>query len=158
MPRGSAPGEHRGGRKPGTRNRETLERLAEAEADVRRAKADGRQLAKDVLEEFMLMFKDMAERHAPSGRAQGAKPDEIRFEKYARLAIQCAQTLAPYQSPTFKAIMVTPPPEKDEPVRAITLRIFDHDGREISNRDDKEIDPIEAMRTYRKIVAASSAR
>src|SRR5271163_1681048 len=103
----------------------------------------------------MLMFKDMAQHHAPSGRTQGAEPDGIKFERYARLAIHCALSLAPYQSPTFRAIMVTPPPEKDEPVRVITLKIFDHDGKEIFDRDGKETDPVEAMRTYRKIVAAS---
>jgi len=82
----------------------TLERLAVAEADLRRARANGRPLAKDVLEDLMLMFKGTAEHHVPSGPARGAEPDVVRFEKYARLTIHCAQSLAPFQSPTFKAI------------------------------------------------------
>lgn len=37
--------------------------------------------------------------------------DEDKFGKWARLAIECAAKLAPYQSPTFRAVVVGPTPD-----------------------------------------------
>jgi len=55
--------------------------------------------------------------------------DVVGFARYARQAIEIAAKLAPFQSPTFRAVMVAPPdkgPEDD--VQVINLRIFDHTG------------------------------
>jgi hypothetical protein len=97
MPKGgSKPGERRGGRQRGTPNKTTMERLLRAERETAVAQAEGRKLAKEVLDDFMVLFA-------------GSQPDEAKFEKYARLAIATAADLAPYQSPTFKAIAVMAP-------------------------------------------------
>jgi len=105
---GARPG---AGRPRGVRNKATIEKALIAEQVVARAEMTGRKLAKEVLDEFMHLFAGMAASTqplppgmpVPSGRA----PDEAKFEKYARLAIQCAKDLAAYQSPTFRAIAVT---------------------------------------------------
>jgi len=50
-----------------------------------------------------------------------------QFEKWARLAMECASKLAPYQSPTFRAIVVAPAPDtnKAEQRKRFTLTIFE---------------------------------
>jgi len=62
--------------------------------------------------------------------------DEAKFQKYAALAIECARLLTPYQSPTFRAVMVTPPPEAPSKKR-FTLTIVDnYNGRALAAADD----------------------
>lgn len=132
---GSKPGERRGGRKPGTRNRKTLEQLklqaANASRVVEIAARDNRKLAKDVLEEFMLLFAGMAAVSQPLPPGAVATPGRIphdeKFEKYATLAVDCAKALAKYQSPTFRAIVIAPPPPTGptEQRKRFTLTIFD---------------------------------
>jgi hypothetical protein len=135
MPRAKK-GERFGGRTKGTPNKATAERnliaAREAEARVAAAQASGRKLGKDVLDEFMHLFAGMAATYQPMppGVAvpQGRKPDEAQFEKYARLAVHCAQKLAPYQSPTFQAIMIAPPPPDPRLAgqrKRFTLTIFE---------------------------------
>jgi hypothetical protein len=115
------------GRKKGSLNLATRERAAIAARVVTEAKAAGRQLAKDVLSDFTEMFKSIAVRYQPLAGNENA--DEAKFEKWARLAVDCAALAAPFQSPTFRAVTVVPPdkgPEDD--VTVINLKIFDHTG------------------------------
>lgn len=135
--RGPKPGTPRsGGRPKGARNKATIEReliaAQIAEKRIDEAVNSGRKLGKDVLDEFMHLFAGMAATYQPMppGVAvpQGRKPDEAQFEKYARLAVHCATKLAPYQSPTFQAIMVAPPPPvplPDGQRKRFTLTIFE---------------------------------
>jgi hypothetical protein len=101
---GGKPGERRGGRKKGSLNLATRERAAISARDVTEAKAAGRQLAKDVLSDFTEMFKSMAVQYLPLAANENA--DEAKFEKWARLAVDCAARAAPLQSPTFRAVTV----------------------------------------------------
>lgn len=91
--------------------------------------------------------------------------DPIKFERYARFAVYCAQSLAPYQSPTLRAVMVAPQPEKnDTTTTTIRLKIFDNDGNELkdsssglSDRPDlSDDDPIEACKVYRRLVSGGN--
>jgi hypothetical protein len=124
---GSKPGERRGGRKRGSLNLATRERAAIAARAVTEAKASGRQLAKDVLSDFTEIFKSMAVRYQPL--AGNANADEAKFEKWARLAVDCAARAAPFQSPTFRAVTVVPPDKtREDDVTVINLKIFDHTG------------------------------
>lgn len=139
MPRGAAPGERRGGgRKPGQKNRATLEREAlrareeaarKAEIDVGLAKLAGKKLAKEVLEDFMVLFAGIAGTHQPYPPAQPQNPnyDAEKFERFARLTVDAAKELAKYQSPQFRAIVVAPAPDanKGEVRKRITLTIFE---------------------------------
>ena len=132
MPRGAKPGERRGGRVKGTPNRATIEKAKIAEQVMARAEMRGEQLAKEVLNDFMQLFAGMAATHQPIPEGQsiplGRRPDETKFEKWARLAVQCAKDLAPYQSPTFRAIVVAPAPDSNQVERrkVFQLTIFEN--------------------------------
>jgi hypothetical protein len=138
MSRGGAkPGERRGGRQKGTPNRATVQKqliaAQIAERTVADARTAGRKLAKEVLENFMFGFADLAEHYKPTPEVERPNPhaDEDKFAQYAELAIDCAKALAPYQSPTFRAVVVAPAVEPKEKRIRFTLNIFDHDGREL---------------------------
>src|SRR6266550_3601124 len=63
---GSAPGEYRGGRQKGTKNKATIER----EMLISRAIGElSRPLGKDVLAEVMVEFREMAKEQAEAARA-----------------------------------------------------------------------------------------
>jgi hypothetical protein len=94
---GSKPGERRGGRQKGARNKATIERALIAERAAAQAKASGKRLAKDLLEDFMHLFADMA---------ATADRNTEKFEKWARLAIETAKALAPFQSPRYSTVAV----------------------------------------------------
>jgi hypothetical protein len=94
---------------------------------VTEAKAAGRQLAKDVLSDCAEILKSMAARYQPFAGNENA--DEAKFEKWARLAVDCAARAAPFQSPTFRAVTVVPPDKaREADVTVINLKIFDHTG------------------------------
>jgi hypothetical protein len=150
------------GRPKGQKNKATIEReliaARQAEKRVDEAVNSGRKLAKDVLDDFMHLFASVAASYQPlSEKALEAmteaerkkrKPNPVEFEKWARLAVHCAQKLAPYQSPTFQAIMTAPPPP--DPMRLgvrrrITLTIFEGappprmlNAPAVNGRDDAE--------------------
>jgi hypothetical protein len=144
MPKGgSKPGERRGGRRKGTPNKATVQKALIAARTVAEAKMSGKKLAKEVLEDFMLLFAGMAGdfQTTPPGAAPNPRADEDKFWKFAQAAIDCAHKLAPYQSPTFRAVVVAPSLDANQSERRIrfTVKIFDHDGREIENGNGREI-------------------
>lgn len=100
-------GERIGGRQKGTPNKATMERLLRAERATRDAKAAGRKIAKDVLDDFMTLFAGAAAYYQPKAGNEGVA-DETKFLSYATLAIDCAKALAPFQSPTFRSITLQP--------------------------------------------------
>ena len=64
--------------------------------------------------------------------------DEAKFTKYATAACDCAKALAPYQSPTLRAIVVSPPPPTERPTKRFTLTIFDkYNGAHEPGVDDE---------------------
>jgi hypothetical protein len=79
------------------------------------------------------------------GEPANPNADVEQYEKWARLAVDCAQKLTPFQSPSFRAIMVAAsPPSRDE----------DGESGNIIPLDD----PIAASRIYRRIMSAGSRR
>jgi hypothetical protein len=136
---GSIPG---AGRKKGQKNKATIEReliaARQAEKRIDEAVNSGRKLGKDVLDDFMQLFAGIAASYQPVApdvwegmtEEQKAKrtPNPVEFEKWARLAVHCATKLAPYQSPTFQAIMIAPPPPDPRLAgqrKRFTLTIFE---------------------------------
>lgn len=136
----------RRGRKKGTPNKKTLERLEQERIDrvvaaevaqkigdeekarelVTAVRSANRRLAKDVLAEMMGVFYGLAAMTQPVPAGQpippGRSPSEAQFEKWARLAVDSAAKLAPYESPTFKAVAIisnTDIPDGPGPVRFI---------------------------------------
>ncbi|HKD91833.1 MAG TPA: hypothetical protein VKB56_08010 [Terriglobales bacterium] len=92
------------GRKKGTPNRRTIERRLLGEA-----RADGKPLAKEVLEANMLRYVELANSCLPPASGRWAKEQEFHF--YTQKASDNARMLAPYQSPTYRSITVEAPRE-----------------------------------------------
>jgi len=124
MPAGSKPGERRGGKKPGTKNKATREREALAAQVI----IDGAQkrgapvLAKDVLERLMKLSEQQIYRYQPTPREEvkkGVEPnpegDLGLFGDWIDRTAFMAKELAKYQSPTFKAVMVSTSPGESNP-------------------------------------------
>lgn len=158
MPKGSniKKGMRPGGRKKGGLNKRTIEKVEEARIAVENARGAGKKLAKEVLEDFMHLFARMADAHhgaalgqqtaiQPNGNKPVFEPSEEKFQIYAKLAVDTAKALADFQSPKFRAIMVTAPtgdPEKPMVTRDGNLLTID--------------DPIAAARVYARIMKAGA--
>jgi hypothetical protein len=71
-----------------------------------------------------------------------------KFEKYSRLALDCARQLAPYQSATFRAVVITPPAPAAEPGA-------EQPGAKIL--DFPINDPLTAARIYKRVMAGGAA-
>lgn len=173
MPAGSKPGERRGGRPKGVPNKKTIERLEaerierqvqselarrlkdadRAEKALEAAKARGKKLAKDVLAELMEAFYGVAAMYQPIPAGQiippGRTPNEDKFEKWGRLTGEIAGKLAPFQSPTFRAIqVVAPTPESVAPA-----------PRQIEGGNVIDMtDPVELSRIYQRRMTAVGPR
>lgn len=106
--------------------------IEKAVTRIEKARADGKKLAVDVLEDFMNLFAGMAAHHQPLPPQQGRNPNEDRvlFMEYSGRAIDCASQLAGYQSPKFKAIAVAasmpfPAPQQGPPTIDETGNVVD---------------------------------
>ena len=99
-----------GGRKAGVPNKTTQRRIDAAERAIALAKAGGKRLAREVLEDFLELFSAIARTHEPTppGAERNPNYDEKKFEKFARLAVETATALASYQTPKLKAVLVGP--------------------------------------------------
>lgn len=115
------------GRPEGSPNKATIAKLVEAEKRVEQAKQRGEKLAVEVLRDFMKAFADQAAYHQPIPDGvpipPGRKPDAERFTHYGKLAVETATSLAQYESPRLRAIMVssTPPPNQAQPPATLDL-------------------------------------
>lgn len=138
-PRTKAPGS---GRARGTKNRATIEKERIAAEIAARTVADarvaGRKLGKDILDDFANLFYSMA------AKFQANLPnDEDKFLRYAGLAVDCAHKLAPFQSPTFRAVAIVAPAPQDVRPGAVIDNVIPLN------------DPIATARVYRRLVSAS---
>lgn len=100
------------GRKRGGANKATIEREAlAARILAEQAGKPGKKLAREVLDDFMQLFTGLAAHYQPlpPGVLPGPNqtPDEAKFDKYARFAIDCAKELAGFQSPRLKAVLLS---------------------------------------------------
>lgn len=131
-----------------------LERQADAAADaVQKLREQGKPLAKDAMALFLEIFMGRAAHYQPrvdlkTMAETNKQASEEKFEKWARLSVETAKALAPFQSPTFRAIVVQPPPpsHSEQQVRRFTLAVFDnHNGH-----------TIEAVATTDEAIAAAA--
>ena len=94
----------------------------------------GKKLAKEVLEEFMLLCAGMASTYQPTAPGTPPNPnyDEERFRYSLEMTRDFAKALAPYQSPTFKALSVQQAPDvktiENEKPKANVTAIDDPDA------------------------------
>jgi hypothetical protein len=150
-----ARGTKTGGRKAGTPNRATVERQEIAARALDNAKAEGRPLAKDRLDELLSIAlgamtahqpitKDMVKKARASGNntVKESRGNWSGFGDWWDRAAYAAKELAKYQSPTYKAVSVeTPRPSGSPPVRDFCT--FVRTG-----------DPVRASRIYQEFMAA----
>jgi hypothetical protein len=131
-------GQKTGGRRPGSKNKATLALEASAAAVVG-GNADPRALP--TLIKILRYFLDRAE--AEASKAGGGDAKVVC--EMLREARTTAGQLAPFQAPTFRAVLVsTPVPrdgEQDEAAKVVSMD-----------------DPHAAMRVYRRIVCGSPGR
>jgi hypothetical protein len=133
---GSRKGERRGGRKPGTKNKATIERervamlaaereklllevrVALEKSEVAQDEVSGRKLMKEIGFDLAQQFAGLAAFYQPqwrvdpaTGRTVNANPnfDEAKFRQYAELAATTARDFAAYESPKLSAVMVGSP-------------------------------------------------
>ena len=110
------------GRTAGTPNKVTVEAAELARISNEQAQARGVKLGKDMLEDYMMKFHDVAATY--QGRIAKAlrtkknprAADVAAFKDWGGLVVSTAKELAKYQSPTFRAIaVVAPPPGSEKP-------------------------------------------
>lgn len=144
MPKGSniKKGMRPAGRQAGTPNKTTTERAELARLQNEESRRKGIKLGKDVLEEFMMLFGSIAALYQPlppGADLTGRTPNEDKFLTYARLTVETAKALAEYQSPKFRAIMMTAAAPEQPP-------------RTIDGNVTKINDPIAMARVYAQMV------
>jgi hypothetical protein len=167
MPRAQK-GQRFGGRTKGTPNKATIERLEReriaeqvalqsavaaqsapaAEREIAKAGTERRKLGKERLEELLEIAVGATAYFQPTlknGVERNPNADWTQFQKWFQIAHAVAATVSPFQSPTFRAIMVAAPPPK-------------HDEDRKSGDVIPLNDPVAASRIYRRIVSASSGR
>src|SRR5262249_33678984 len=123
MPRGSKPGEHRGGRKPGTPNKRTTELVQaanEALANAGRAPLPEVVVLRKLGKERLIEIDEIAMALVYKYRAAAEEGDvvaEALLWKYLGLALDAAARRAPYESPRLAAVAVQ---ERKEEKRKVT--------------------------------------
>ena len=147
----------KGGRRPGAGSprgpkRKTIARAEAAAIAVERARAKGHPLAIEVLEEFMVLFRGTAARHQPIPKGTvivdpAREPDPELFEKYARLTVETAAELAPYQSAKHAAIRLqTIPAPGPTAMPGDNARLIEGHVTQIN-------DPVTLTRVYKGLMA-----
>lgn len=139
-----------GGRKAGTPNKRLGKRdaatLARAE-ELRRELEDHRpppgvELSKEILGKFAHNLAAVAVKMWPQFKDTGEPV--LRFEGHwerwmemVRITRDFGSEAAGYQSPTFRAVMVTPPPDQvaGDNMRVINMRVFDAVGVAVADED-----------------------
>lgn len=146
--KGSPKGVRQGGRKKGSPNKKMTPRdartIAAAEALNReiaeRRPQPGTEAAEKIMGKFAHNCAAMAVRLMPSQDQNGDlvfRHDEHKtwWKFMMELTFKYANGAAPYQSPTFRAVTIVPPPPDAAPgdnAKVINLKIFDHTGILIS--------------------------
>lgn len=105
------------GRKKGSPNKATIERLEKERVreqvlkeldDARRADSEvAKRRAKETMEECLHMVRDITFYYQPVMAKNGKVKNVEKFKEWLDLLMKIAAMLAPYQSPTFKAVAVT---------------------------------------------------
>jgi hypothetical protein len=116
MPRGGK--RPNSGRPPGAKNKRNREREhRQLQVAARHKGEDMPDLAKEVIEQFMQIAVQYAKAYALTEADLGFSESEAtqnkrdwkhnQFKGWARLAVAWAADLAPYQSPTYRAISIS---------------------------------------------------
>lgn len=150
--RGLKPGQRQGGRALGSKNKKVTprDRKLMARAEVLQRELEdhrppaGTQLSKEILGKFAHNCAAMAMKLMPAFQDSGEpvyrfKGHEKVWLQMMDLTLKYANGAAPYQSPTFRAVIVTPPAVDQKPgdtARVINLKIFENTGTAIALLDE----------------------
>lgn len=146
MPAGAKPGERRGGRAKGVKNKGEIQKAILAERAIANAKASGRKLAVEHMQDYIGVLAGMAAYYQPTfpGMSQqNPHGDPAEFERWFGPFLDLAKALANYESPKMRDVMITAVPLREAPV-APTI-----DGNVISIND-----PVALSRVYRRMIQA----
>jgi hypothetical protein len=132
MPRGAKPGERRGSRRQGSKNKLTLERYVRStQVAARQKDKEGPKLGKEVIEDLMNLAMRNAIACQPTEHdltpSQDTAVQDLKdwkrdqFREWASLAVAWASELAPYQSATYRAISKAPQPDQGDEDRGTTV-------------------------------------
>ena len=99
------------GRPPGSLNKRTTNQLLDAKRAVAEAHAQGRKLAKEVADDFMHIFANMAlevrpvtEREIKRGAKSNPKANAAQFKALSAILLNWVSVLLPYQSAKLQQI------------------------------------------------------
>ena len=99
------------GRPPGSLNKRTTNQLLDAKRAVAEARAQGRKLAKEVADDFMHIFANMAlevrpvtEREIKRGAKSNPKANAAQFKALSAILLNWVSVLLPYQSAKLQQI------------------------------------------------------
>ncbi len=153
MTRRAQKGERFGGRVKGTPNKATTERLErervakQAQDEVNKANVAKVRLGKDILEDYVGAFHNIAafyQNRIAASYAARRDPDPkdlAAFEKWGTLTAVHAKGLADFQSPKFKAIAILAPPPGAAPPPTT-----DKSGQLVP------LDAVSAARAYQQLI------
>ncbi len=141
------------GRKPGGKNRTTMEREEAVAASIDRMRADGGQTGKEALERMLkfaegcvALLRPTTEREKRSGKEANPDGDWDRFGAWFDRWAYVSKELTKYQSPTFRAIAVAaslPAPQ-------------DQGGAIVDGEIIRMPDAEDAERAYLKMIGAAA--
>ena len=124
MPRGAKPGERRGSRRQGSKNKLLERYVRSTQVAARQKDKEGPKLGKEVIEHFMNLAMqyanayELTEDDLTPGQATAVQDlkdwKRNQFKGWARLAVAWASELAPYQSATYRAISKAPQPDQGD--------------------------------------------
>lgn len=121
-----------GGRKRGSLNKRTLEKLAQAEHEIS-AHARGKKLAVDHMDEMVEFFRGLVAALVPwnpDGSRKEGKDDKVWFR-----AVECFQGFlnmrAPYQTPRLSAVAIMPGPSPGAQRTTVNVTILNERGERV---------------------------
>jgi hypothetical protein len=137
---GSKPGQRRGGRPKGGKNKATIEREQRAlEALQKQAKQPLRKLAKDQLADLVPEVKGIVSRFAAAVEEKGGKPGTKGYKRelwrelkdWIRLYGWVADLAADFESPRYRAVAVAMTPGDGKPMAPI----IEHESANAEERE-----------------------
>ena len=131
MPKGGA--RQGAGRKPGGKNKATIEREIVAAQAIDASRQGTVRLGKEVLAKMMDVAEGAAALHRPQPPEAGEKVDQAQWNLFGAWfdrTVYCAKELAKYQSPQFRTVEAPAPPpdpnqQQPESRRRFGLRVFE---------------------------------
>jgi hypothetical protein len=109
-----------GGRAKGTPNKRTAELYRQS-----LERGPDAPLAKEVMEEIMLNYLEMARMSQPLPGEQATPEQKAEYARWGNMAAEVGAKLAPYQSATYKAVLIPDQHTSNQILTDVVFRIFE---------------------------------